>query len=65
MEICWTILRHFGYDNTLKIRQDLWDEHSLSDNELDSARSFELTKASADFLCGLYKMEYSHKKVFD
>ncbi len=65
MEICWTILRHYGYDNQLQIRQQLWDDHSLSDNELDGARSFELTKVAVDFLCGLYKMEYTQKKVFD
>lgn len=30
MEICWQILRFFGYDNNLQIRQSLWDDNTIS-----------------------------------
>jgi|LakMenEpi03Aug12_release.lakeMendotaPanAssembly.Ray.scaffolds.fasta_scaffold373468_1 hypothetical protein len=65
MQICWAILRHFGYDNNLQIKQELWDDHTVNDSELENARSFELTKVAVDFLCSLFKAEYSARKVFD
>lgn len=50
MEICWTILRFFGYDNSLLIKQELWDDKTMKESELKEARCFELKKGSADFL---------------
>lgn len=31
MEICWTILRFFGYDNDLLIKEELWNDKSIPD----------------------------------
>lgn len=56
MEVSWQILRHFGYDNNLELKESLWSQDScLSDQEIKTARSFELTKGASDFLAGLYK----------
>jgi len=49
----------------LQIKQELWDDHTVNDSELENARSFELTKVAVDFLCSLFKAEYSARKVFD
>jgi len=42
-QTCWKILKHFGYDSNLKIRKQNWDDKSLTDEVLKTARSFELT----------------------
>ena len=34
LEICWTILRFFGYENSLEIKQELWDDHTVSEKDL-------------------------------
>ena len=57
-------MRHYGYDNTLQLQESLWNDYSISDTELDAARSFELTKGACDFICGLYRT-YEVKGVFD
>lgn len=51
MQICWSILRHFGYENTLHIKSELWDDGTISDFELNHARCFELKKQAIEFLC--------------
>ena len=43
MEICWAILRYFDYDDQLNIVQTKWDDESIPDNDLENARSLELT----------------------
>lgn len=50
MEICWTILRFFGYSNSLEIKDELWDDHTIAENELSGARCFEIKKGAIDFL---------------
>lgn len=57
MDTCWTILRFYGYDNQLYIRQELWDDHTISDVELERARCFELKKGAIDFLASLYRAD--------
>ena len=64
MQTSWQILRHYGYDNSLQLRESLWDDHSIGGAELDSARSFELTKGASEFVCQLYRT-YESKRVFD
>ena len=57
MEICWTILRYFGYDNELRITRDLWDDNSITDEELAEARAFELKKDSLKFLTTIFRTQ--------
>ncbi len=64
MDTCWTILRFFGYDNQLYIKQELWDDHTISDVELERARCFELKKGAIDFLGSLYRAD-SQVNAFD
>ena len=64
MQICWTILRHFGYENTLHIKSELWDDGTISDFEMNHARCFELKKQAIEFLCMQYRAE-SQNNVFD
>jgi len=64
MEICWQILRYFGYDNNLQIRTALWDDNTVSIQELENARSFEFKKGVVNFLVALYKVN-THKGIFD
>ena len=64
MEICWSILRHFGYQNDLRIRQSLWDDQTIENSELANARSFELKRNAIEFLGKLYHND-TYKGVFD
>lgn len=57
-------MRHFGYQNDLHIKQDIWDDQTICDAELRSARCFELTRTATNFLSQLYKAEI-HAGVFD
>ena len=57
MEICWAVLRFFGYDNDLRIISNLWDDKSIPQQDIDSARSFDLKKGAIDFLAQLYHSE--------
>ena len=34
MEVCWTILRWFKYDDKLQIDEKEWDDGTIDDNEL-------------------------------
>jgi len=34
MEVCWTILRYFGYDNELRIVRSLWDDGTIAEEDL-------------------------------
>ena len=64
MEICWTILRFFGYDNDLLIKEDLWNDKSISDEILEKSRCFELKPGVVKFLSCLYRAEMQNS-VFD
>jgi len=55
LEICWTILRYYGYDNDLRIVEGLWDDGSIPDEELEEARAFELKKDCLVFLATIFK----------
>ena len=55
MDICWTMLRHFGYDNHLLIKKSIWDDKTIDSETLIKARSLELTDKCAFFLVKLYK----------
>ena len=64
MEICWTILRFFGYDNDLLIKEDLWNDKSISDEILEKSSCFELKPGVVKFLSCLYRAEMQNS-VFD
>lgn len=61
MEICWIILRHFGYDNELKIVSNLWDDKSIADEELEMAHAFELKNDALTFLSTIFKTHTSSR----
>ena len=42
MEVCWTILRWFKYDDKLQVDEKEWDDGSITEQDLQQARSFEL-----------------------
>jgi hypothetical protein len=54
-QTCWTILRHFGYNDKLQIRENLWDDGSIKDEELYSCKNIEVAKDANSYL----------KKLFD
>ena len=55
MEICWAILRYFDYDDQLNIVQTKWDDETIPDNDLENARSLELTQPCKEFLATLFR----------
>ena len=61
MEICWLILRYFGYDDQLRIVDKMWDDGTISDSDLQKARSFELKKAARDHLVALFNTYMNEK----
>ena len=54
LHICWDLLRHFGYDDQLEIKQKYINDGSFSEQQLQECRA-ELQKPAIDFL----------KKLFD
>ena len=61
MEVCWTILRYFGYDNDLRLLRNLWDNDSISQDVIERARAFELKKECLTFLATLFKSHTSSR----
>ncbi|CDW77076.1 mitochondrial rho 1 [Stylonychia lemnae] len=54
-QTCWSILRHFGYDDKLLIKQNLWDDGSVKDEDLDNCKSVELSKSSWQYLHKIFE----------
>lgn len=54
-QTCWTILRHFGYDDKLLIKPKFWDCSTVSEADLDQAKTIELTKDAILFLKRLFE----------
>jgi len=63
IDICWTILRFFGYANNLEIHQHLWDDNTIPN--LEQTRCFDLKKSAVEFLLSLYRAESSQFGRFD
>ena len=59
-QTCWTILRHFGYNEKLGIRSNLWDDASVKDEEIASCKNIELSKEAIKYLLRLFD---SHKQI--
>jgi hypothetical protein len=62
MEVCWAILRFFGYDNDLMIREELWNDKSFTN--LEDARSIELKKGAYKFIEDMYNSEKNQDGSF-
>jgi hypothetical protein len=63
-QTCWKLLNHFGYDNHLMIKKQIWDDKSISEQILATARSFELLPDAILYLKKLfnnYKVEKLQK----
>ena len=54
-QTCWTILRHFGYDDKLQIKQSLWDDDSVSEEELLGCKNVELSRDAIQYLRRLFE----------
>ena len=54
-QTCWRMLKHFGYDNKLRLKKSLWDDGSISESQLKSARSFELQPEGMLYLSKIFK----------
>ena len=54
MEICWTVLRFFDYDDQLNILQSKSNDKTISGIDLIEARSFELKASCLNFLQQLF-----------
>jgi Ras family protein T1 len=54
-DICWAMLRHYGYTRQLTLQSALTQDQSVG--KLHLARGFELSKSAAEFLVGLYRQE--------
>lgn len=66
MEVCWSILRYYGYDDQLHLVRELWDDQTIPNETLEKARSFELKKSAVDFLVTLFKTYMNeNSKKFD
>ena len=55
MDIVWTILRYYGYDNELRIFSNIWDDESIPNEDLEEARAFELKRDCLTFLATIFK----------
>lgn len=65
-QTCWKILKHFGYDSHLQIRRQIWDDKSISEQVLKTARSFELQPVCIAYLQKLFnafKIERPPSKI--
>ena len=49
-------MKHFGYDSSLLLKKQLWDDKSLSDEMFKVARSFELKQEAINYLKKLFNM---------
>jgi hypothetical protein len=65
MEVCWTILRYFSYQDDLELVSSVWDDQSISDSALISARSFEIKKSAEDFLITIFNLNSTQKNELD
>jgi len=54
-QTCWTILRHFGYNEKLQIRQNIWDDGSLKDEDIEECKNTELSKDANQYLKRLFE----------
>ena len=64
MEVCWTVLRYFNYDDELQIVKHVcWDDKSMDNSMLTMARSFELKKPAFDFLITMFKMHATKQQA--
>lgn len=52
----WKLLKHFGYDSNLQLKKQVWDDKSVSDEILRTARSFELREIGIAYLKKLFNM---------
>lgn len=59
-QTCWTILRHFGYTDKLTIKQNLWDDGSITDEEINACKNIELSKDSISYLKKLFEAYKTH-----
>jgi len=49
-QTCWTILRHFGYDDKLQLKSSFYDDGTVSNEELSLSKNVELSKEAQVFL---------------
>jgi hypothetical protein len=61
MEICWKILRHYGYDDNLQLETALVEDNTVPLSLLTSSRSIELTQSCVQFLVQMFKAQASPK----
>ena len=61
MEICWKILRHFGYDDKLSLEQGLIEDNTVSSDALSASRSIELNQGCVLFLVKMFKANENPK----
>jgi hypothetical protein len=53
-QTCWTILRHFNYDDQLRIKGTVWEsDKSLTDTDLNK-NYIELSKDAISYLKRLF-----------
>ena len=53
-QTCWRLLKYYGYDSSLRLKESLWDDRSISEKVLKSARSFQLLPEGLLYLRKLY-----------
>ena len=56
IQICWSILRYFGYDDNLNLTTSL-DSFAI---DYDKGESLELSSAALDFLQRIYTFGQTH-----
>ena len=62
-QTCWKMLTHFGYDKHLQIRRKIWDDKSISEQVLRTARSFEVTTNCIQYLKKLFDMYKTENSI--
>ena len=48
-------MRHFGYDDKLQIKESLWSDNSIKDEELENCKNVELSRDAITFLRELFE----------
>ena len=54
-QTCWTILRYFGYDDKLQLKETLLEDNSVTPEEIERSKNIELSQDSITYLKSIYE----------
>lgn len=53
-QTCWTILRRFGYDDNLRIKESFYLDSTLNEDEIEKSKNIELSRDAILYLKRLF-----------